>query len=142
MLLLTNSVSPSILIRENVVKVNKKDLVCLAQNIYHEARGEPLEGQIAVAQVTLNRVKSSNFHHTVCGVVYADRQFSWTNSPIKTVRDTKAWESSVRIAEAILAKRITLPKFKALYFHSKKVNPNWNRKKQIVAKIGNHVFYA
>jgi len=141
-LLWASYVSPSTLARENPIKVNKKDLVCLAQNIYHEARGEPLEGQIAVAQVTLNRVKSRDFHPTVCGVVYADKQFSWTDEPLKPIQDMKAWQSSLKIADAILARKITVSNFKALYFHTKQVNPKWSHKKQIIAKIGNHIFYS
>lgn len=141
-LLIAQSVSPSTPAREAVIKVNKKDLACLAKNIYHEARGEPLEGQLAVAQVTLNRVKSGEFHNTVCGVVYADKQFSWTDEPLKSIQDMKAWQSSLKIADAILARKITVSNFKALYFHSKKVRPAWAHKKQLVAKIGNHVFYS
>lgn len=123
-----------------VTNVNKQDLDCLAKNIYHEARGEPIAGQLAVAQVTLNRVEK--FKRSVCKVVYAHKQFSWTLDKSKQERDKKAWQQSLMIAEAVLAKRTQPSEFKALYFHTKQVNPKWNRKKQIVAKIGNHIFYA
>lgn len=137
--LLTTSVGISTLVRLPTDSHNQKELACLAKNIYHEARGEPVAGQLAVAQVTLNR--SQSFQKTICEVVYANKQFSWTNTP-KKVLDSKAWVTSVLLAEAILTKQTALPNFKALYFHTKQVNPKWNRKKQVVAKIGNHIFYA
>lgn len=117
------------------------DINCLAKNIYHEARGEPIEGQIAVAQVTLNRVASGEFQSSICRAVYADRQFSWTLKPA-TVKDRKAWEASVIIATAVLTNSIHLPDFKALYFHTKQIRPKWSRTKRVVAHIGNHIFYA
>ena len=119
-----------------------QDIDCLAQNIYHESRGEPLEGQIAVAQVTVNRVKSKEFQSSVCKVVHANRQFSWTINKSKKVKDRKAWESAVVIATAVLTNSTRLPDFKALYFHTKQIRPSWSRTKRIVAKIGNHIFYA
>jgi spore germination cell wall hydrolase CwlJ-like protein len=120
----------------------KSEIECLARNVYHEARGEPLEGQIAVAQVTVNRVESGEFQSSVCRAVYADRQFSWTISKTKKIKDTKAWEASVAIATAVLTKSVHLPDFKALYFHTKQVKPRWNRNKRVLAVIGNHIFYA
>jgi spore germination cell wall hydrolase CwlJ-like protein len=119
-----------------------QDIECLARNIYHEARGESLQGQIAVAQVTLNRVESGSFQNSVCKTVYARKQFSWTNSGTKKVKDTKAWKDSVAVATAVLTKSVHLPDFKALYFHTKQVKPSWNRDKRVLAVIGNHIFYA
>jgi N-acetylmuramoyl-L-alanine amidase len=120
----------------------KSEIECLARNVYHEARGEPLEGQIAVAQVTVNRVESGEFQSSVCRAVYASRQFSWTISKTKKIKDTKAWEASVAIATAVLTKSVHLPDFKALYFHTKQAKPSWNRNKRVLAVIGNHIFYA
>lgn len=118
------------------------DVECLAKNIYHEARGESLEGQIAVAQVTLNRVRNPQFDNTVCAVVYAPSQFSWTLDKRKRVRDQKAWRASVNIARAVLTQTVKLPDFPALYFHTRQVNPHWNRSKKVLAKIGSHIFYS
>lgn len=118
------------------------DVVCLAQNIYHEARGESLQGQLAVAQVTLNRVRSGKFQNTVCEAVYAHKQFSWTLNKYKKIKDSKAWLASVLIAKAVLTQTVHIPNFKALYFHTRQVHPRWNRKKQVVAVIGNHIFYS
>ena len=119
----------------------KSDIECLARNVYHEARGEPLKGQIAVAQVTMNRVNSGEFQSNVCKTVYAHKQFSWTDKP-KKIKDIKAWEASVAVATAVLTKSVHLPDFKALYFHTKQVKPYWNRDKRVLAVIGNHIFYA
>lgn len=140
--LLVSSLGTSTLVQLPKDKTNQKELDCLAKNIYHEARGEPLAGQIAVAQVTLNRVRSNEFQSSICSVVYANKQFSWTNKQPKKILDSKAWKNSLAIAESVLTKQSSLPNFKALYFHTKQVNPKWNRKKQVVAKIGNHIFYS
>ena len=124
------------------VKASTKDIECLAKNIYHESRGESLHGKIAVAQVTVNRVNSGLFHNTVCGVVYAHRQFSWTLDKTKRVRDTKAWQSALEISRAVLTQTVALPNFNATHFHTKQVNPRWAKTKTRVAVIGNHIFYS
>lgn len=123
-------------------KASAKDIHCLAQNIYHEARSEPLGGQIAVAQVTVNRVKASNFTKSICRVVFEPYQFSWTNNKHHKIRDKKAWESSLIIAKAVLTNSIKMPNFTATHYHTKSVNPKWNRNMQILAVIGAHIFYA
>jgi spore germination cell wall hydrolase CwlJ-like protein len=132
----------SLPITTSLTHANQTDIACLARNIYHEARGEPIEGQIAVAQVTVNRVQSGEFQSSICKAVYAKRQFSWTLDTSKKIKDRKAWEAAVVIATAVLTKSIHLPDFKALYFHTKQVKPKWNRNKRILAVIGNHIFYA
>lgn len=119
-----------------------KDIHCLAQNIYHEARSEPLGGQIAVAQVTVNRVKASKFKKTVCDIVFQPHQFSWTTNKRLRVRDSKAWRASLAVARAVLTNSVRLPNFTATHYHTKTVNPIWNRNKTILAVIGNHIFYA
>lgn len=126
----------------NLQRAKWADVECLAKNIYHEARGEGLAGKVAVAQVTVNRVKSRQFQSTICGVVYAPSQFSWTLDKKKRVRDQRAWQASVQIARAVLTHAVRLPDFPALYFHTPQVNPRWNRGKTVVARIGNHIFYS
>lgn len=119
-----------------------RELQCLAKNIYFESRGEPFHGKIAVAQVTLNRVQhDTNFKSTICGVVYENKQFSWTDSKL-SVKDKEAWNESVKIAQAVVAGTLRLPNFDALYFHTKQVYPHWRKSKKIVRVIGNHIFYA
>jgi N-acetylmuramoyl-L-alanine amidase len=141
-LLITLSLGTATLNPLKPLSAKKSDIECLARNIYHEARGEPIKGQIAVAQVTVNRVESGEFQSSICKAVYANRQFSWTLDKTKKIKDRKAWEASVVIATAVLTKSVHLPDFRALYFHTKQVKPRWNRTKRVVATIGNHIFYA
>jgi N-acetylmuramoyl-L-alanine amidase len=128
--------------RPDIVKAKPQDIECLAKNIYHEARGEPFHGQVAVALVTVNRLSSGLFQNTVCNVVYANSQFSWTLDKHKKIRDRKAWASAVEIATAVLSRKIYNPDFTAVYFHAKQVQPKWSKTKTIIARIGNHIFYA
>jgi len=124
-------VSPIFLLDDKVV-------TCLAKNIYHEARGEPVKGQLAVALVTLNRVNNINYPNSICDVVYAKHQFSWTNKRLK-VSDSAAWAKAKDIAYKAISEYDALKQFKATHFHHIGINPGWNLKR--VTKIGNHVFY-
>jgi spore germination cell wall hydrolase CwlJ-like protein len=124
------------------VKATNAELLCLAKNIYYEARGEPMHGKIAVAQVTLNRVTHrTEFQSSICGVVYAKHQFSWTMESHREPRG-EAWREAQAIAKAVIVGTAHLPDFKALYFHNLTVKPRWNKTKELVARIGNHIFYA
>ena len=124
------------------VKATNSELLCLAKNIYYEARGEPMHGKIAVAQVTLNRVTHrTEFQSSICGVVYAKHQFSWTMESHREPRG-EAWREAQAIAKAVIVGTAHLPDFKALYFHNLTVKPRWNQTKELVARIGNHIFYA
>jgi spore germination cell wall hydrolase CwlJ-like protein len=124
------------------VKATNAEMLCLAKNIYYEARGEPMRGKIAVAQVTLNRVTHrTEFQSNICGVVYAKDQFSWTNGKNKEPRG-EAWREAQALAKAVMQGTAHLPQFKALYFHNLTVQPKWNKTKELVARIGNHIFYA
>lgn len=113
------------------------ELDCLAKNIYYEARGESIKGMQAVGQVTINRVNSNKFPSTICGVVHQKYQFSWTVMKLAHPKGNK-WELAKWIAYDI--QQNPLANFNALYFHNKTVNPGW--KKKVIAKIGNHIFYA
>lgn len=125
-----------------IVQASAKDINCLAQNIYHEARSESIAGQIAVAQVTVNRVKASNFTKNICKVVFEPHQFSWTNNKHLRVKDSQAWKASIIIAKAVLTNSIRMKDFTAQFYHTKAVNPRWNKNKTVLAVIGNHIFYA
>lgn len=123
------------------VKATKSELLCLAKNIYFEARGEPIQGKIAVAQVTLNRVTHrTEFDASICSVVYARQQFSWTHERHREPRGD-AWLEAQALAKAVVIGTAYLPKFSALYFHNQTVKPTWSRTKELVARIGNHTFY-
>ena len=129
-----------------------KELDCLARNIYFEAGGEPFEGKIAVAQVTLNRVYNKAFANTVCGVVSQKTviyekiicQFSWYCDESKAnrkPRNSQAWRESVLVAKKVLLENLRLPSLHtAMFFHADYVDPQWDYPK--VATIGRHVFYG
>jgi len=126
-------------------EINDKDVKWLALNIYHEARGESLNGMLAVGAVTLNRVKSPDYPSTIEEVVKQKRQFSWYNDGNdKEIYDEKSWKVSKNVAKILLTKR-DLEIFKkingALYYHSKEVNPYWVKRMEKVIVIGNHIFY-
>jgi len=127
------------------------DLQCLAENIYFEARGEPLEGQYAVAEVTLNRTWSRNFPHTICEVVHETRwdpnrqrlvaDFSWTELGTRSLQDGAAWKQAMAVASAAYDDLHTPVVPGALFYHATSVRPGWSRNRRAVAKIGNHIFY-
>jgi len=141
-LLISTNIEIPTKLKTQIVKAKPQDIECLAKNIYYEARGEPFHGQVAVALVTVNRLASGLFQKTICETVYAHKQFSWTLTKHKKVIDQKAWATAVEVATAVLSKRIYEPKFNAVYFHAKHVSPKWAKTKTIIAKIGNHIFYA
>ena len=113
---------------------------CMLKNIYHEARGEGVEGMQAVALVTLNRAKQQD--KTVCEVVYQRKQFSWTNTakgrnkPITGNIDTVHAVASQAIA-GVLTDFTT----GATHYHTTKVKPVWRRALDKVVVINNHIFY-
>jgi spore germination cell wall hydrolase CwlJ-like protein len=122
-----------------------KDIECLARNVYYEAGVESTAGKYAVAQVTLNRVKTGYWGKSICKVVYAKEQFSWTKIPKRAwVRlKGKAWADSKAVAKATLTQGIRVKKLKtALFYHADYVRPNWRDKDKRVAKIGQHIFYT
>ena len=121
---------------------------CLSEALYFEARGEGLIGQIAVAEVILNRVDSSSFPDSVCKVVRqgAERrnacQFSYNcDGKPERVTEAAAFERAGRIARAMLDGRPRTLTGGAVYFHSAKVRPRWTRKMVRTAEIGAHIFY-
>ena len=131
-------------------EVRDRQLDCLAKNIYHEAKGEPFEGKVAVAQVTINRAASGQFPSDICKVVYQKNvvydkvlcQFSWycEQATVAKPKNTAAYKECQIVARQVLLEEFRLPSLnKALYFHATHINPGW--KKEKVATIGNHVFY-
>jgi len=134
--------------REKASSFSEKDLECLALNVYHEARSEPEEGQLAVAAVTLNRVESESFPDSVCGVVKqgGERlhrcQFSWwCDGKQDTPTNREAWADALRIGRLSLQGQVPDPTKGALYYHASYVKPKWSRKFERTARIGAHLFY-
>ena len=124
------------------VKWTKNDLDCLTKNIYYEARGEDDRGKFAVAHVTLNRVKTGYWGNTICKVVYAKKQFSWTLSKKLPRPDNKVWAESEEIARKVLAGHRVRGLTKSLYYHATYIkDPKWADTQHEVGQIGNHIFY-
>lgn len=141
-LLLTGVLLANTLIVRDIptTSFTEKEVLCLAKNIYHEARGESYRGQLAVAVVTLNRVNSKKYSNNICGVVYERKQFSWTLLKKRNITDMKAWNTANSVAIDAISKYSELKQFKATHYHHVSINPKWKLTK--VAKIGNHIFYA
>ena len=124
---------------------------CLATAIYFEARGEPERGQIAVAQVVLNRLKNPAYPNTICGVVYQNKnirhgcQFSFACDGIPDrITDRTAWTASQALATKILNDDRTMflsDVGAATHYHANYVRPRWARAMKKVDKIGRHIFY-
>ncbi len=116
------------------------DMQCLATAVYFESKGEPLDGQLAVAQVILNRVEAGRFGGSICAVVKAPKQFSFVRSgSMPTPGSTAQWETAKAIA--LIAVSGSWPEVvpDATHFHATRVSPGWKLKR--VATVGQHVFY-
>jgi len=117
------------------------DMRCLAGAVYFEAKGESLEGQLAVARVIINRARSGRFADSLCGVVYQPSQFSFVRGrsmpPIPVA--SRGWREAVAISQIAAADSWKSSVEGALYFHARRVSPGWDR--QRLAAIDGHVFY-
>jgi hypothetical protein len=127
----------------------KRELRCMATAIYFEARDEPVKGQIAVAQVIMNRIRSPFYPKTVCGVVYQGErnrhgcQFSFTcTGKNNFVREKPEWATSVKLAKQVIAGEVFLDEVGyATHYHATYVHPEWRHELDKVAQIGGHIFY-
>ncbi|MBI1403958.1 MAG: cell wall hydrolase [Porphyrobacter sp.] len=120
-----------------------EELRCLAGAVYFEARGEPLDGQLAVAQVIVNRAGDTRFPASYCGVVRQKGQFSFMRGQRmpKIRKGTAAWTRAVAIAEIADKGLWESEASDAVYFHAKYVRPAWSRRKTRLAQIDTHIFY-
>jgi N-acetylmuramoyl-L-alanine amidase len=118
-----------------------RELQCLAGAIYFEAKGESLEGQLAVGRVIVARSKSGRFPDSYCGVVYQRSQFSFIrgNRMPKIDKSSRNWTNAVRMARAAHEGSMKSPVEGALFFHAAHASPNWRLKR--IARIDNHIFY-
>jgi len=130
-------------------KARAKGEKCLAEAIYFEARGEAVRGQIAVAQVVMNRVFSGFYPTTVCGVVYQNKgrhnacQFTFACDDVKDVIDEPdMWERAKKIARAELNGQLWLPEVgKSTHYHAYWVRPSWVNEMKKMYRYGVHTFY-
>jgi hypothetical protein len=118
-----------------------KDMSCLADAIYFEARGEPLKGQLAVGRVIINRAESGRFPSSYCGVVYQPGQFSFVHGGhIPQIDESApAWRTAKAIARIAHEGLWDNPVKGALFFHAASVSPGWGLTR--VAQVSHHVFY-
>ena len=114
---------------------------CLAAAVYYESKGEPLDGQLAVAQTVINRTASERFPSSICGVVRQPGQFSFVHHGQlpRTSMSNHAWQQAVAIAAVAREKLWHAIAPHALYFHARSVSPGWGLKR--VASLGHHIFY-
>jgi len=122
----------------------KKQIECLAEAIWYEARGEGRQGMIAVASVIKNRVKSSLYPDDFCKVIQQPKQFSFFGMKLRKPNKNSNLYKEIRyIAEDFVLnlEKISLPE-NVLWYHAEHVNPRWAKNLEKYDKIGNHVFYS
>ena len=129
----------------------RRELTCLALNIYYESRGESTAGQYAVAEVTMNRVASEHYPDSVCDVVYQKnwdwiRQrhvaaFSWTEFAVMPTPNGKQWQQAMKIAETVYYGKQQPTLDGAMHYHAVYVKPSWSLEMTPVAKMYRHIFY-
>ena len=131
-------------------------VVCLALNVYHEAKNQPMIGQIAVAQVVMNRVEDDRYPDDVWSVVEQVPTYSWTDDfPIRNrcqfswycdgksdkPRDKEAWETALTVAHGVYYNNINDFVDGATHYHAVYVRPEWASTKTKIVQIGDHIFY-
>lgn len=116
---------------------------CLANAVYFEARGESIEGQLAVAEVVINRAASGRYPATLCGVVVQRSQFSFVRGGQIPAADrgSQAWRRAVAVARVALAGTTRLLSGNVLWYHANYVSPSWGRRLSRSNRIGAHIFY-
>ncbi len=120
-----------------------EQMTCLATAVYFEARGESLEGQLAVAHVVMNRASSGRYPPDWCSVVKQPAQFSFVRHgefpQVNT--DSEAWRKAQAIAELAAANIVPSVTPDVLWYHADYVSPSWGQRLSVVEKIGAHIFY-
>ena len=126
------------------VSYSEKDEQCLAKNIYYEAGIEKESGKYAVAQVTVNRLNSGRWGDSLCEVVHAKSQFSWTLKKKKDLEKPsgQAWMDSQWVAHRVLNGDRVTQLNKAMYYHADYVSPRWKEPVAKIQQIGTHIFYT
>lgn len=130
-------------------KSRAKSEKCLAEAVYFESRGEAVRGQMAVAQVVMNRVFSGKYPDTVCGAVYQNKhrhlacQFTFAcDNNADVIREPEMWERARKISKAMLDGQIWLPEVgKSTHYHAYWVRPSWVAEMKKMYKTGVHTFY-
>ena len=120
-----------------------EDVACLAYSIYREAGNLPVHDQYAVGQVHINRVRDGSWGRTLCKVVYAKAQFSWTLEKKLVNWSVKQKAKFIAMAQSLVdgIRVKSLDNDRVLWYHADYVNPKWANKNKIVAQAGPHIFY-
>jgi spore germination cell wall hydrolase CwlJ-like protein len=127
----------------NADNAHEKEIECLATNVYFEALIESDIGRIAVANVTMNRVNSKHFPNTVCGVVWENKQFSWTHDGKSDVPTNKSgYEDIYEIAKAVYNGNILDITEGSTFYHADYANPYWTKVMTRVVQFDTHIFYT
>jgi len=131
--------------------VDKKELDCMASNIYFEASTQERIGKIGVAQVTMNRVRSPEFPNSVCEVVFQGPknkkhkhlcQFSWyCDGKPDIIRSKRMWRECIYIAKYVMLGGVPDITKKSTHYHADYVRPWWAKKMEKTVKLGDHIFY-
>jgi hypothetical protein len=121
-----------------------EEQLCLAKAIYFEARGESLEGQLAVAEVVLNRAASGRYPPSICGVVTQRSQFSFIRRGRFPSVDPYcvAWQTALAVANVARNRLVDQIPPNVLWYHANYVSPSWGRRLTRVTQIGGHIFYG
>ena len=141
--------APVMLRLRNLVRIHEHDDApdgeqkCLAGAIYFEARGEPLEGQLAVAEVVLNRAASGEYPTSICEVVTQPAQFSFVRDGLfpRIDESSVAWRTALAVSHIAAEKLANKLGSDVLWYHADYVAPSWDRRLVPVARIGAHIFY-
>ena len=133
-----------------------ESLLCLALNVYHESKNQSFIGQVAVAQVVMNRVKDSRYPNNVCDVVKQGLTYKWKPTlPIKNkcqfswycdgksdkAREKKAWDVALKVAKGVYYGNLDDFVEGATHYHAYYVNPSWAETKTYITRIDDHIFY-
>ena len=130
------------------VPKSNKQMSCLAEALYFEARGEPIQGQLAVGEVILNRVEDTRYPSSICRVINQGTgrrfacQFTYTcDGKLETVHERKPYEMALKIAKILMTTHDGKLTRGSTHYHSNYVNPKWSKRFERVAKFGRHIFY-
>lgn len=126
---------------QEVLKISARERECLTKNIFYEAGVEDHAGKIAVAQVTLNRLRDGRWGNDICKVVYARAQFSWTAKPVKTPHGP-LWRASIVAADKFIHGERIQRLERSMHYHADYVKPFWAAADRQVHRVGQHIFYA
>lgn len=123
------------------LQVSSNELDCLAKNVYFEAAHDH-KARLSVAQVTMNRLQSLQWGKDVCAVVFARKQFSWTQNQERAVTDAKRWKAALQASEAYLRGVRVKGLERSLHYHADYLTVRaWAKGMKVVLQTGGHIFF-